>query len=90
MVFGTGPIKTKCKNVDLGLGKVNIKQLTVTYGLPIPGLFFSYIVIFYPNRQKFAGQIDIRARTLSCIEREAGNLVNVWGVVIDQSFRVDG
>ena len=25
---------------------VNIKQLTVTYGLPILGLFFSYIVIF--------------------------------------------
>ena len=41
MVFGAVPKKTRYKNVDLGLGKVNIKQLTVTYGLPMPGLFFS-------------------------------------------------
>ena len=56
MVFGTGPIKTRCKNVDLGLGKVNIKQLTVTYGLPIPGLFFSYIVIFIQSEKKLLGK----------------------------------
>ena len=53
-----------CKNVDLGLGKVNIKQLTVTYGLPIPGLIFFVHVIFYRNRQKFTVYTHIRAGTL--------------------------
>ena len=55
MVFGAVPKKTRYKNVDMGLGKVNIKQLTVTYGLPIPDLIFSNIVIFYLNRQRFTG-----------------------------------
>ena len=39
LVFGAVPKKTRYKNVDLGLGKVNIKQLTVTYGFRTSSFF---------------------------------------------------